>query len=381
MTARFLCLLAILTHVTADSIIEEGSQNTVSHVSAACLFSEALHGIPFGVKALKALAAANVSDASKAREGCQDAVRRAEDAFSSTPKVEEAVGRARAALKEAESAENAAKTALSDVEQYAANASALANNNVALVDDYLKSVAEDNSAASTARRIARDCNAPLEVSSWVLKKAVEFGCEFFTGDICKILTDGMVDLRAEYDQLEAAVRRASEARVAARAAESNARKAAEEAERTAETEEADVQEISREEFKGNVEVPEDKEKTERTEVEEVPKKDPEGNVEVPEDKEKTGRTEVEEVPKKDPEGNVEVPEDKEKTGRTEVEEVPKKDPEGKVEISDDDHVQELGDDEGEEAEVGNDGSYAESIGGYTLLILLAALFHSAAAHF
>ncbi|AAZ12109.1 hypothetical protein, conserved [Trypanosoma brucei brucei TREU927] len=330
MTARFLCLLAILTYVTADSIIEEGSQNTVSHVSAACLFSEALHGIPFGVKALKASAAANVSDASKAREGCQDAVRRAEDAFSSTPKVEEAVGRARAALKEAESAENAAKTALSDVEQYAARAPLLAAGKTAPIDDYLKSVAEDNSAASTARRIARGCSLPNRgVNSWVLTQAVESACAIFMGEICRIARTRMVDLRAEYDQLEAAVRRASEARVAARAAESNARKAAEEAERTAETEEADVQEISREEF----------------------------------------------------EGNVEVPEDKEKTGRTEVEEVPKKDPEGKVEISDDDHVQELGDDEGEEAEVGNDGSYAESIGGYTLLILLAALFHSAAAHF
>ncbi|RHW71634.1 hypothetical protein DPX39_070015100 [Trypanosoma brucei equiperdum] len=279
----------------------------VSRHSESCKcgmsLSEALHGIPISVKVLKTSAAANVSDASKAREGCQDAVRRAEDAFSSTPKVEEAVGRARAALKEAESAENAAKTALSDVEQYAANASALANNNVALVDDYLKSVAEDNSAASTARRIARDCNAPLEVSSWVLTQAVESGCAVFMTVICNTARARMVDLRAEYDQLEAAVRRASEARVAARAAESNARKAAEEAERTAETEKA------------------------------------------------------------------------------KVEEVPKKDPEGKVEISDDDHVQELGDDEGEEAEVGNDGSYAESIGGYTLLILLAALFHSAAAHF
>ncbi|AAZ12107.1 hypothetical protein, conserved [Trypanosoma brucei brucei TREU927] len=303
MTARFLCLLAILTYVTTGPKGGEGFQDTVSHVSAACLMSEALHGVPNSVKVFKTSAAANVLDASKAREGCQDAVRRAEDAFSSTPKVEEAVGRARAALKEAESAENAAKTALSDVEQYAANASALANNNVALVDDYLKSVAEDNSAASTARRIARDCNAPLEVSSWVLTQAVESGCAVFMTVICNTARTRMADLRAEYDQLEAAVRRASEARVAARAAESNAHKAAEEAERTAETEKAKVKEV------------------------------------------------------------------------------PKKDPEGKVEISDDDHVQELGDDEGEEAEVGNDGSYAESIGGYTLLILLAALSHSAAAHF
>ncbi|CBH12049.1 hypothetical protein, conserved [Trypanosoma brucei gambiense DAL972] len=330
MTARFLCLLAILTYVTTGPKGGEGFQDTVSHVSAACLMSEALHGVPNSVKVFKTSAAANVSDASKAREGCQDAVRRAEDASWNNPKAEEAVGRARAALKEAESAENAAKTALSDVEQYAANAPLLAAGKTAPIDDYLKSVAEDNSAASTARRIARGCSLPNRgVNSWVLTQAVESACAIFMGEICRIARTRMVDLRAEYDQLEAAVRRASEARVAARAAESNARKAAEEAERTAETEEAKVQEISREEFEGNVEVPEDKEKTERTEVEEVPKKDPEG----------------------------------------------------KVEISDDDHVQELGDDEGEEAEVGNDGSYAESIGGYTLLILLAALFHSAAAHF